>query len=1303
MPANRILGLLFFVGRLVMAGEFYRGAVIVDEKSGAIGTQVTLVLEREDGFIIGWLALGETRQARVYGSDDKALKLLWSDASQALLTLEIEGASLKGSWEPKGGEQGGERFLIRRETEVDEERLTGIAQSFSRGIVTQVETFNHGENDPAKLKLFVALAQAFPTDHKFAGYAAVYAYRSDDRHTAASWYREAAKRAYHQADQEALADYHNDLTELQNVSPKEALKEYREAVALPPEKEAFVEPFREMNSRVNALYRSGSYNKALQLAIETKDFANNYFGLEHPYTLTAVNALASLYQAMGRYEEALAPIQTTLERSARVLGESHPQTLVSRNNLAGLYNTMGRYEEALSLYQATLAQSERVLGEIHPQTLASRNNLAGLYKTMGRYEEALPLYQATLAQSERVLGEIHPRTLSSRHSIGVLYVTMGRYEAALPLYQDTLAQSERVLGESHPDTLVSRNNLAGLYEKMGRYKEALPLYRSTLAQSELVLGESHPQTLGSRNNLALLYQKTGSYEEALPLLFETVVKSERVFGEGHPQTLASRNNLALLHKTMGRYEEALALYQSTVAKNERVLGKNHPDTLISRNNLAALYQTMGRYEQALPLFQGILAETEQVFGERHPQTLRSRNNLASLYQMMGRYEEALPLFQDALTQREGALGKSHPHTLESRNNLAGLYQTIGRYEEALILYQGTLVQSERVLGESHPHTLSSRNNFALAMVQFGDTREALHQLRLSFRYSNRNLERLAWDTADRVRHSILAKESAFREAYLSLLADHGGRETGAEMLNLALRRDGMIRRIATAANQLVRASEEPALKTLVSEYRAKQSLFAAMLHRQPEATEMATYKRRLNELEAELEQLENRLAPLVGAMRPEYREGGVEALGRHLGLDVALVNFFAFHKFEFNKSGSDYQGQHLIAVIAKKDGEKNYPVIQLGQLEPIAANIQAWRLAVTGRWHPDVIEKVGRDLYTQIWQPLARHLVEKDIIYVVADGHLQLLPIGALPDPNGKPLNQSFDLVFMDAAYDLLSQPTVIADGSPLVCSAPDFGENPSQTVEIAKRNFAPLPGAQKEGENITALFEKAGFEPRHLTGKSASETLLREALAETPNLLHIASHGFFQESLPGPAMNGMRGGDFSEFQRNQFTVAGQQGSPLPALKHGDPLLRSGIALAGANLNATSKSGDDGLLTALEAEGLNLDGTRLVVLSACETGVGSLREGEGVYGLRRAFFLAGARALLTTLWSVDDAATRRFMERFYKLYLDGTPARQALLRVQREFQSREHDSHPVYWAPFHLIEIPEFYEPTSNPNPKILR
>ena len=144
-----------------------------------------------------------------------------------------------------------------------------------------------------------------------------------------------------------------------------------------------------------------------------------------------------------------------------------------------------------------------------------------------------------------------------------------------------------------------------------------------------------------------------------------------------------------------------------------------------------------------------------------------------------------------------------------------------------------------------------------------------------------------------------------------------------------------------------------------------------------------------------------------------------------------------------------------------------------------------------------------------------------------------------------------------------------------------------------------------------------------------------------------------------------------------------------PKLEPGDPLLRSGIALAGANRNAGPGIADDGLLTALEAQSLNLTGTRLVVLSACETGLGDLREGEGVYGLRRAFFLAGARALLTTLWPVDDYVTRRFMTRFYELYLAGTPPRQALRRVQREFQASEHDSHPVYWAPFHLIEIPE--------------
>jgi len=203
---------------------------------------------------------------------------------------------------------------------------------------------------------------------------------------------------------------------------------------------------------------------------------------------------------------------------------------------------------------------------------------------------------------------------------------------------------------------------------------------------------------------------------------------------------------------------------------------------------------------------------------------------------------------------------------------------------------------------------------------------------------------------------------------------------------------------------------------------------------------------------------------------------------------------------------------------------------------------------------------------------------------------------------------------------------------------------------------FAPLSGTAREASTIHALFPEASL----LTGQEATESALKRAAA--PRLLHIATHGFFLTGAESPAANAQ--------------VASRGISARARIDN--PLLRSGLALAGANLRG--ETSDDGILTALEAAGLNLWGTKLVVLSACDTGVGEVRQGEGVYGLRRAFVLAGAETLVMSLWPVSDYATRALMARYYRNLKGGMGRGEALRRVQLEMLRRDAGLHPFYWA-----------------------
>jgi CHAT domain-containing protein len=299
-------------------------------------------------------------------------------------------------------------------------------------------------------------------------------------------------------------------------------------------------------------------------------------------------------------------------------------------------------------------------------------------------------------------------------------------------------------------------------------------------------------------------------------------------------------------------------------------------------------------------------------------------------------------------------------------------------------------------------------------------------------------------------------------------------------------------------------------------------------------------------------------------------------------------------------------------------------------------------------------------------------------LLVSPDGALNLIPFEALVDERGRYLLERYSIHYLTAGRDLLRMevprdrmgvPLVVADpffGEPLITQA--SGDLVQKSRTQSKRSittgdslssiyFAPLPGTAEEARMIKSLFPEAGV----LTGTHATKAALERA--EAPGILHIATHGFF--------LNGTGAGQIEPSEM----VSARANAHVE-----NPLLRSGLALAGANLNRAV--GDDGILTALEASNLNLWGTRVVTLSACETGVGEIKPGEGVYGLRRAFLLAGAETLVMTLWAVSDRITRDIMTDYYSGLKNGLGRGESLRRAQLAMLQHKDRRHPFYWAGF---------------------
>jgi CHAT domain-containing protein len=323
------------------------------------------------------------------------------------------------------------------------------------------------------------------------------------------------------------------------------------------------------------------------------------------------------------------------------------------------------------------------------------------------------------------------------------------------------------------------------------------------------------------------------------------------------------------------------------------------------------------------------------------------------------------------------------------------------------------------------------------------------------------------------------------------------------------------------------------------------------------------------------------------------------------------------------------------------------------------------------------VRQAGHDLHQLIMKPLYNVLGGTRSLIVAPDATLNLLPMGALVDDGGKWLLESYRLTYVASGRDLLRmQWTPIPVSDDVVVANPAFGDSGAAIPDGARARqgravFEPLPGTAKEAQAIAALFPDATL----LEGAGATEKTVKRVRG--PRILHLATHGFVAVA-PHTSSTTSRG---MKLSKSAVTAkVGVDNDSRQMVSPADALLHAGVALAGANQGGSA--GEDGILTAAEMSGMDLWGTNLVVLSACETGLGALSLGEGVLGLRRALVMSGSQTQVMSLWSVDDVSTQHLMAEYYRLLLSSHGRAEALRQAQLRLLLDQVTAHPYHWAAF---------------------
>lgn len=830
----------------------------------------------------------------------------------------------------------------------------------------------------------------------------------------------------------------------------------------------------------------------------------------------------------------------------------------------------------------------------------------------------------------------------------------GRFEEGRHLLERALALSERAHGSDHTDVAMVLFRLTENALETRDDARARPLIQRAIAIYETAWGANHPYAAMARARLAAVDQRAGDGPKAEALLRRSLEVIGKTLGTEHVWYVRCLTTQSNLRVDAHDIDKAEALRRQSVEILERIQNTDTIQYAVALHNLGEVYLEKHDNARAEDLFRRSLVVTEEIEGPESYRVSTKLQNLAIIARDEKDYAKALDYDIRALEIRERLLGADHADIASLLNNMAVLYHLTGDEDNALKLLFRALEIRERTVGPYHTGTLNSLSNIARSYAAIGEIHQSIAFERSAAAIIEKQLALNLAVGSERQKLAFVRGYTRRTDRTISLHLNQAPDNDDAASLAalVLLQRKGRVQDAMTDMLETIRQRvTDPDDRALFDRLNKTTTELAAMALSSDGQSRPDEQLRSFAELDAKREQLETILSEHSAEFRAETRAVTVEAVQAAIPADAALLEFAVFRPFDprAERDGNAYAPPHYAAYVVHRHGTPTG--VDLGEAAAIDRTVDLLRTALRNPESADVKER-ARAAYDSVMAPLGGSLKNVTHLIVSPDGALNLVPFEALVDRRGAYLIERYTTSYVTSGRDLLRMQMTVQPrhNSPVIVADPFFGEPAGQTTK-APRYFAPLPATALEAQAIKQLFPDATF----LVGGDATKAKLQQVKA--PGILHIASHGFFLND-----------------------VADAQATA------GNPLLRSGLALAGAN--RTQNGSRDGILTALEASGLDLWGTKLVTLSACDTGVGEIRNGEGVYGLRRAFVLAGAETVVMNLWPVSDYVARDVMVMYYAGLHVGLGRGDALRNAKLAMMKRRHREHPYFWAG--LIESGEW-------------
>ena len=985
----------------------------------------------------------------------------------------------------------------------------------------------------------------------------------------------------------------------------------------------------------------------------------------------------------GLYEKSESLILNAIELSDQFLDVKNKERINLIHILAEIYAYQGRFKASEKLYLDLLEINQKVYGTENYEYTKNILKLGQLYEKLGRYSEAENLFLKNKILIEKIYGKNHIFTTNAYIFLGEFYLNLDLYEKAKKLTSDACKISKNFSSQysfiNDEYYAICLTKLSNIHQAKGEYREAELLLEKSLKIDENLFGKENKQIGKKYIELADFYFSKNDFVKAETYALRSLKIFERNY-INNIQVLRTLDLLADIYQWQNLNKKAENIISRALKLSKKIYGVEHPNYAYQLGRVGDLYAKLYKkskiennlFDEAKNHYENSLEIYIKKFGPNHKYVLSKKIDLAELYSLKAfksdlyNQKDSHKLSQKAENilleiYKTANLSFAENNYINTTviNALGNHYLTKSDYKKAENFFFSSLEINEKYKGENNLSTADALSQLALVYSLQGSYEKALplfeKKLIIILNYLKKELPFLT-----------LQERTKLMEDYNSMFniiySFSENSERGNRLLLLTkLNRQGLLEEIER--NQARLANLPSVNKDLIKNLHLITKQISAINPKNE------TYK----DLILKREKLEKKIYQILPNLKPNIIQ--IEEVVQNIPKGGILIEFQRYIPYDDSKSFSEaFKRVHYLALILNRKGE--IKAIDIGPAKPIDKLIENGLVASENSLS-DAQDKWD-EISTLLLKPILKSISNSKIIIISPHRELNRLPFMALRYPESdKFLNEVYEIRLVTTGRELIEIEKTSKKGKKsLVVANPNFDStkiikfkedsnlidfNQKRSAEFKFKNWQLLPGTQKEGEFIAQITK--GYLSQ---GDEATSLLIQKT--NNPKILHVASHSYFF-------------GDFIPEKNKSYVPRDKEEKFFME----NPLVRSGIVLAGAN-NPTYSDKDDGYLTALEISKLNLEGTDLVVISGCESGLGEIRSGEGVYGLKRAISVAGAKSSLLSLWKVGDLSTAAFMESFYSRLKNGENRNKALANTQKEFRDHKIPGyrHPHVWAAFQL-------------------